>query len=65
MSTVTRIGNILALWSRARTLPRPGRSFSNSAEAGTPRMHLNTAADAAKYHTDALQILDEIVLKRK
>jgi hypothetical protein len=32
---------------------------------GTPRIHLNTAEDAAKYHADALQILDEIVLKRK
>lgn len=32
---------------------------------GTPRVHLNTAEDAAKYHADALKILDEIVLKRK
>jgi len=32
---------------------------------GTPRIHLNTVEDASKYHADSLQILDEVVLKRK
>lgn len=32
---------------------------------GSSRAHLNTVEDAAKYYTDSLQILDEVVLKRK
>ncbi len=32
---------------------------------GTPRVHLNTVEDATRYHKEGLQILDEVVLKRR
>lgn len=32
---------------------------------GTARVHLNTVEDATKYYKESLQILDEVVLKRK